>query len=91
LTICDSDPETGASAKLEHIVDRLGAVASQGEKAVVFSYRLRPLGLLEAQCDANGLRCMRLDGRMSIDKRNHALSAFRYSHFLRRAALRRRA
>ncbi len=35
--ICNADPETGESTKLEDIRDRLGLLAAQGHKALVFS------------------------------------------------------
>lgn len=44
--ICDFDPESGASSKLDRAMVVLGSVAQLGEKAVVFSWRLEPLRLL---------------------------------------------
>ena len=47
LTLCDVDPESRESCKVERIVDLLGRIRKNGEKAVVFSYRLEPLRELQ--------------------------------------------
>lgn len=77
LTICDADPGTGASSKLNDIRDRLIFVGQENEKAVVFSYRLRPLRLLESMLATVGLGSSRIDGQMPIEERNAALKRFR--------------
>lgn len=41
--ICDMDPKTGRSTKIDRALILLDAIKSLGEKAVVFSYRLPPL------------------------------------------------
>ena len=45
--ICDMDPETKESCKLDRILHTLGRVRDQGERAVVFSHRLAPLRELQ--------------------------------------------
>ena len=42
-SICDVDPQSGSSSKLDRIVEILQAVREAEEKAVVFSYLLQPL------------------------------------------------
>ena len=46
-TICDMDPESHESSKLERIVDLLERIRQRREKAVVFSYRIDPLRELQ--------------------------------------------
>ena len=46
-TICDMDPQTRESAKVERIVDLLERIRRRREKAVVFSYRIDPLRELQ--------------------------------------------
>lgn len=77
LTICDADPATERSSKLDDISDKLSSVALLDEKAVVFSYRLRPLSLLEKRLRLAEVGFARIDGKMSIDQRNGALDQFR--------------
>lgn len=77
LAICDVDPASGASAKLEHISQQIEHVALAGEKAVVFSYRLAPLDALEGLLEEMALQFVRLDGRMSTEARESAIDTFR--------------
>lgn len=47
-TLCDYDPETGVSAKLDRVQEILTTICGhRGEKAIVFSYLLHPLELLK--------------------------------------------
>lgn len=47
-TLSDYDPSTGASAKLDRAIEILTTICSDiGQKAVVFSYLIRPLELLK--------------------------------------------
>ena len=77
LTICDADPATGESSKLEHMVDQIECVAEQCEKAVVFSYRLSPLDAIGGLLELRGIKYVRLDGAMQITERDAVVSAFR--------------
>jgi SNF2 family DNA or RNA helicase len=77
LTICDAEPESGASAKLDDIVDRLVALGSRNEKSVVFSYRIHPLDLLMSRLEGRGVGCERLVGSMPLADRELALARFR--------------
>ena len=47
-TLCDYDPTTGASAKLDRAMEIIATICGRDDqKAVVFSYLLRPLELLK--------------------------------------------
>jgi len=46
-SLCDYDPATGNSSKIDRIIEILQDVSRAGEKAVVFSYLIKPLELLE--------------------------------------------
>lgn len=79
LTICDLDPETGESSKLERILSQLDRVRGEGEKAVVFSHRLEPLRQLRRRLtDAGGEGAgLLLVGEMGAEERERALDRFR--------------
>lgn len=79
LTICDFDPETKESSKLERILSQLDRVRGEGEKAVVFSHRLEPLHALRRRLtetcgEGAGLL---LVGEMGAEERERALDRFR--------------
>lgn len=78
-SICDVDSNSEASAKLERIGEILANVRDSGEKALVFSYLLRPLELLHEQLlkDEPRLHALRLTGAMTSDERHQALDRFR--------------
>lgn len=63
--ICDYDPRTRESVKIDRVVRILHAIQQNGEKAVVFSYLLEPLRLLETRLSAARLRCELLVGSMN--------------------------
>ena len=44
--VCDYEPDSGASSKIERAMTILGSILQLQEKAVVFSWRLEPLRLL---------------------------------------------
>jgi SNF2 family DNA or RNA helicase len=76
-TICDFDPDTGSSAKVERISEIIDAISMAGEKVVVFSYLLRPLDILQAELDRVDLGSVRLEGSMPLADRDLALRRFR--------------
>ncbi len=76
-TICDYDPDTGASAKIDRIVKILDAIAIAEEKAVVFSYLARPLDLLETQLRKRHIKSVMLSGQRTLEQRAEALDRFR--------------
>ena len=75
-SICDVDQESGQSAKLERIIDILRTVASNSEKAVVFSHLLDPLDLLSKLLDRDGIGYVQLRGEQSIQERERVTAQF---------------
>ena len=77
--LCDIDPDTKESCKLDRIVYTLGRVRGQGEKAVVFSQRLEPLRELHRRIrDRWGADAVELlVGDMDSDAREEAVARFR--------------
>ncbi len=73
--ICNFDPLTGQSAKLEQLLADLEEVAGSGRKAIVFSQWVEPLEWLARRLAEFGpLRC---HGRLSTAERQSVLNAFR--------------
>ena len=77
--LCDIEPESGASSKIERILWRLEAIRGQGEKAVVFSYRLEPLRQLHRRMSERWGQesASLLLGEMDNDERERAVRSFR--------------
>ncbi len=78
-SICDVDLESDSSSKLDRIVDIIGAIHRNGEKAVVFSHLLRPLELLEARLARQrpALRSITLEGSLGADERARVVAEFK--------------
>ena len=78
-SICDSEPASGASAKLDRILEVLQAVQDVGEKAVVFSYTLRPLELLLNRMtkERPPLGAVTLTGKLTMAERTRAIQRFK--------------
>ena len=78
-SICDAEPASGASAKLDRILEILQAVQYAGEKAVVFSYTLRPLELLLDLMtqERPALGAVTLTGRLTTAERTRAIQRFK--------------
>lgn len=78
-TVCDLDPESGRSSKVERILQLLERIRAQNEKAVVFSHRIEPLRELSRRAagrwgpDAATV----LVGEMDNDERDRAVTHFR--------------
>jgi len=77
--ICDADPKSGSSSKLERIAEILLELVSTGEKAVVFSYLIKPLELLEERLNEVQIGNRLLIGNMSREKRDAAILDFKAS------------
>ena len=77
--ICDAEPVSGASAKLDRILEILQAVQDAGEKAVVFSYVLRPLELLLDRMTQGRppLGAVTLTGKLTTSERTRAIQRFK--------------
>ena len=70
--VCDYEPSTGESSKIERAMVILGSVLQLGEKAVVFSWRIEPLHLLNARITGqwNGVTAEMVTGRTSSTERS---------------------
>lgn len=77
--LCDVDPSSGSSSKLDRVVELIADIAMLGEKAVVFSYVIEPLTRLQRRLSrkpsliGNEL----LIGSMSLEERGLALKRFK--------------
>ena len=78
-SICDADPTNGSSAKIDRIVEILQAVQDAGEKAVVFSFTLRPLELLLNRMtqEQPSLGAVTLTGKLTTAERTRAIQRFK--------------
>ena len=78
-TLCDIDPESRESCKIDRILYLLGRIREQGEKAVVFSHRLEPLRELRIRiADRWGPETAALlVGEMDGDERERTVANFR--------------
>ena len=75
--ICDYDPDTGDSVKIDRIGEILRAVQQGGEKAIVFSYLLEPLRRLRVLLQEIRLPCELLVGAMDDEERRDAIYRFK--------------
>lgn len=77
--LCDIDPESRESSKVERILHLLGYIRKQQEKAVVFSYRLEPLRELKHRVTSQwgSDSAVLLIGEMNEQERNINLMNFR--------------
>jgi SNF2 family DNA or RNA helicase len=73
--ICNFDPCTGESAKLEQLGAELAEVCDSGRKAIVFSQWVQPLERLRQALAAYGP--LEFHGRVSPQERSRALDRFR--------------
>ena len=78
-SICDVDSDSAASTKLDRIVQILHAVHDSDEKAIVFSYLLRPLRLLNQRLSRHqpGLSVLSLTGEMTGEERSRVIRRFK--------------
>lgn len=78
-SICDLEPKSESSCKLDRIVEILQAVKGLKEKAVVFSYLLRPLEVLAKRLSTThtGIGAVTLTGKLTGDERARALQEFK--------------
>ena len=76
-TICDYDPHSGESAKIDRIVEILSQVCEAGEKAVVFSYLIEPLQLTRRRLLAMAVKHEVLVGTMDTGEREASIVSFR--------------
>ena len=78
-TLCDIDPESRESCKVERILYLLGRIREQREKAVVFSHRLEPLRELRLRIAERWgpETAALLVGEMDGDERERTVANFR--------------
>ena len=77
--LCDIDSESRESCKVDRILDLLGRIREQHEKAIVFSHRLDPLRELQRRITERwGVKAaVFLEGAMDSRERDQAVSYFR--------------
>ena len=75
--LCDIEPKSGNSTKLDRICDLLDEIAVGGEKAVVFSYLLSPLHELQRRLQRTGIGHEMLTGNMALLEREKAVERFK--------------
>ncbi len=78
-SICDAEPISGASVKIDRIVEILHSVQKASEKAVVFSYLLQPLYFLLRRLtqEEPPIRAALLTGELHSDLREKVISEFK--------------
>ena len=78
-TLCDIDPESRESCKVERILYLLGRIHEQQEKAVVFSHRLEALRELQRRVIERwgSEAAVLLVGEMDSEERERAVTYFR--------------
>jgi len=78
-TICDYDDATGESSKVVRITEIIESIAAKGEKAVVFSFLLKPLDLLKSAIgrQLGSDTVVELRGDQSHEYRSDALESFK--------------
>ena len=74
--LCDLDQRSGQSVKLDRIISILQDVASNNEKAVIFSHLLSPLDALAEMLDRQRMGYVQIRGEQSVEERDKALSRF---------------
>ncbi len=75
--LCDIEPKSGSSAKLDRIVELIEQIANAGEKAVVFSHLLRPLRELSRRLTETQRGHVMIYGDLGMSERQAAISRFK--------------
>jgi SNF2 family DNA or RNA helicase len=73
--ICNFDPPTGESSKLERLVVDLEEIAASGEKAIVFSQWVQTLTTLRRRCAPFG--CLEYHGKIPMKRRDRVIDQFK--------------
>jgi SNF2 family DNA or RNA helicase len=73
--ICNFDPQTGESAKMERLVSDMEEVAASGRKAIVFSQWVEPLAVLAEALREYG--ALQYHGRIPQNQRTPILDRFK--------------
>ena len=78
--ICNADPKTGASSKLENISERLQTLTEQGHKALIFSqFKSQYYGVLAAAKYLKNYNPMILTGDIPPEFRSEVVNSFKAS------------
>ena len=76
--ICNADPRTGASSKLDAIRDRLRTLIAQGHRALIFSqYTSRASGVAAAAMHLREFDPLVLTGDMAPEERSTVINRFK--------------
>lgn len=77
-SVCDLDPSTGSSSKIDRAVEILRTIRQSGEKAVVFSFWKDPLIELTKRLEKSGFEGLySLTADMTLHERENQLSKFK--------------
>ena len=77
-SICDIDPDTGESSKLDRATELIESASADGSKTVVFSYMLEPLRQLHTRLGArHGNIAAVLTGEQTLDERRRSIERFK--------------
>ena len=76
-SLCDIEPASGSSSKLDRICELVEDIAQAGEKAVVFSYLLGPLRGLSRRLLKEGKGHAVLTGDMPLATREEVVARFK--------------
>jgi len=74
--VCDFDPVSGTSIKLDRILEELIKIQVMGEKAIVFSYSLEPLRALH-EIALNRVHSAFISGKLDGAERSTVISKFK--------------
>ena len=78
--VCNADPKSGSSSKLDDIAERLGTLTAQGHKALVFSqYKSDASGVGAAARHLRDFNPLALTGDVPLDQRSSLIQRFRDS------------
>ena len=76
-SICDWEPVSGDSAKLDRAGDLVQAGAAHGRKTVVFSFTVGPLRQFTERMRRAGIGCQLLIGEQPLEARERAIARFK--------------
>ena len=78
--ICDVDPSSEESSKIDRVIELLAGISAMGERAVVFSFWKRPLAVLARRLEASSPGSVQLiTADMTLLERAAAVAHFKNS------------
>ena len=79
LSICDLDPVSGESTKIDRLIEILAEVKETRQKAIVFAHKLAPLHAVKERLGRNedGQKVFFLSGKTSLSGRESTLERWR--------------